>query len=74
MEDVKCLSCNGVLFKKTALDGKGNWAMESQHGTKLTHEGNDSYFKCPHCGTKNIIEDSTSPTGLGQFKIVRTEK
>uniref|UniRef100_A0A6H1ZQY5 Uncharacterized protein n=1 Tax=viral metagenome TaxID=1070528 RepID=A0A6H1ZQY5_9ZZZZ len=74
MEDVKCLSCNGVLFKKNALDNKGNWAMDPQHSLDLIEETDSTYFKCPHCSIKNIVVDSISPTGLGQLKIVRVEK
>ncbi len=74
MKDVKCLSCNGVLFKKTDLDNKGNWAMDPQHSLELSHDENDSYFKCPHCGAKNIVVDSMSPTGLSQLRIVRAKK
>jgi hypothetical protein len=74
MADVKCLSCNGLLFKKNFLDDKGNWAMDPHYRLSLTQEAGETYFKYPHCSAKNIVINSTSPTGLTAIKIVRAEK
>jgi predicted RNA-binding Zn-ribbon protein involved in translation (DUF1610 family) len=72
--DVKCLSCNGLLFKKNALDDKGNWAMDPTYKLDLQHDKEESFFKCPHCGAKNIVIDSKSPTGLPALQIIRAVK
>ncbi len=74
MKDVKCLSCRGLLFKANPLDDKGNWAMDPKFKLSLTQEANEAYFKCPHCGAKNVVIDSASPSGLPQIKIVRVKK
>ena len=72
--EVKCLDCNGVLFKKVSLDGKGNWAIDPATPIKLEHDESDSFFRCPHCSTKNVVIETTSPSGLMQLKIHRVKK
>jgi predicted RNA-binding Zn-ribbon protein involved in translation (DUF1610 family) len=74
MSDVKCLSCGGILFKTVLLDDEGNIAMDSAHPLPLTKKDNETYFKCPHCGIKNITIEFTSTEGVPKIKIINTKK
>lgn len=67
--EVKCLNCGGVMFKKVSLDEKGHLAMDANARLDLEHDGNDSFFRCPHCSAKNVVVDATSPQGLPQVRI-----
>ena len=71
MKDVTCNSCNGVLFKANLLDDKGHWAMDPKQKLDLIQEGNEMYFKCPHCGFKNTAIESTSPSGVPQIRLMK---
>jgi Zn finger protein HypA/HybF involved in hydrogenase expression len=74
MGEIKCLNCNGILFKTVLLDEKGHQAMDVSTQLPLEHDETDSFFKCPHCSSKNVIIDVKSETGLPQFKISRVKK
>ena len=74
MSEVKCISCGGTLFKTVFLDDKGNIAMDSSHPLPLIKKDNESYFKCPHCGKKNITTEFTSTEGVPKIKIINTKQ
>jgi len=72
--DVSCLGCGGVLFKKGPLDDRGHWARQVASGSQLEPDGTDTYYKCPHCGAKNIVVSETSPHGVPQLRISHVKK
>ena len=67
----KCLKCEGVLFPKVLLDERGHTAMDAEAPLDIESDGVDSFYRCPHCGAKNVVAEYTSEYGLPQHKIVR---
>lgn len=72
--DVNCLDCGGLLFKKGPLDDKGNWAMDVEAPATLEQDERDSFFRCQHCSAKNVVVDTSSPTGLPAMRISHIKK
>lgn len=68
--EVKCLKCNGILFKMVLLDDKGHAAIDETTPAEFEHEENERFFRCKSCGAKNIVIGTKSPHGLQQSKIV----
>ena len=65
----KCLKCGGVLFKKVPLDEKGHMAIDENTPLDLESDGNDRFFKCPHCSAKNVVKVTINTTGIEQHEI-----
>lgn len=72
--EVKCLNCGGVLFETVPLDEKGHMAVDVNTRLALEYEGNDSFYRCPHCSAKNVVVEATSPHGLPQLRISHIKK
>lgn len=68
-DDVPCLKCGGALFQKGPLDDKGHWAREGDGGSPLEYDAIDSFYRCLHCETKNVVVDEISPYGVPQLRI-----
>jgi DNA-directed RNA polymerase subunit RPC12/RpoP len=72
--DVNCLNCGELLFKKTPLDDKGNWAIDLETYIPLKQDEHDRFYRCQHCSAKNVVVDTATSTGLYAMKISHTKK
>lgn len=63
-----CLACGEPLFKKNRLP-TGGWAMDPQEKLDLETVEGESFFRCPHCGRRNMVVQTTQPGGLPGIKI-----
>lgn len=68
-----CLACKKVLFKKGLLDARGHVGKDPDSGVQLESDGNDSFYRCPHCGAKNVVVRSNSAHGLPQLKFTHVK-
>jgi DNA-directed RNA polymerase subunit RPC12/RpoP len=54
--DENCRKCGTLLFKVVPLPPKGRyWAMSDEMPLDLKPDDDDKFYKCPHCGAKNVI-------------------
>lgn len=56
------------------LDDRGHWARDGDSGARLEYDKYDSFYRCLHCGTKNVVVSETSPFDVPQLKITRVKK
>jgi len=69
-----CRKCGKELFKKNLLDDNGHVAIDPNSKVGLESEGDRKFFRCPHCGAKNITIASTSKDGASGMFISHWEE
>jgi len=63
--DEKCRKCRGLLFSVVPLPPDGKyWLMYEKTKLALESDETDHFFKCLHCGAKNIV--TTEPGHEGE--------
>jgi DNA-directed RNA polymerase subunit RPC12/RpoP len=67
-----CRQCGGMLFHTVDIDGTGHRTLDPRTPLPLETDGGDSFYRCPHCGAKNVIIEKRE-AGLRHIRIVRVK-
>jgi DNA-directed RNA polymerase subunit RPC12/RpoP len=54
LRDQNCINCRKILFRQVSPDGKC-WLMNDETRLDFESDETDHFYKCPHCGAKNIV-------------------
>lgn len=69
-EQELCLRC-----KRALLVAQGsNPATRGDAMLPLESDGDDCFYKCPHCGAKNVVVDGRNIYGMPEVRISHLKK
>jgi Zn finger protein HypA/HybF involved in hydrogenase expression len=59
-----CLQCRKALFAQELSDNRGGSAARGMAQPDLESDGDDCFYRCPHCGAKNVVVDERNIYGM----------
>jgi Zn finger protein HypA/HybF involved in hydrogenase expression len=64
-----CLQCRNDLFAMALSDNGGGSAAGRGQQPVLESDGDDCFYRCPHCGAKNVVVDERNIYGMPTMRI-----
>jgi DNA-directed RNA polymerase subunit RPC12/RpoP len=64
-----CLQCRKSLFAKELSDNGGGSVGAEMVQPNLESDEVDCFYRCPHCGAKNVVVDERNIYGMPVVRI-----
>jgi DNA-directed RNA polymerase subunit RPC12/RpoP len=73
MSRVKCLRCGGILIETVeslSWDRKGRPTKPQPKTCEIELEGDEAFYRCPHCRARNLLTETRGETGFPRLVII----
>jgi len=65
----RCLTCDGVLFDRANFAKRIRGTIDLKNRLDLEWDGQEAFFRCPHCSVKHVVIEAVDEQGLPSLRI-----